>query len=171
MTNTNRVKGTGSAAEFIRMAGNPFRFNFFLFYRLPAAYFSGVRLREITEEHALATVPFKWFSQNPFRSIYFACQAMAAELSTGILAMAHLHGRKPAVSMLVVKIEGEFIKKGTSVVAFTCRDGAAMKGAIEEAVATGQPVTFIAVSTGINGRGERISEFRITWSFKAKGTA
>jgi hypothetical protein len=159
------TKGT---ADFIRMAGSPLRFNFFLFYRLPAAFFSGVRLREITGEHATATVPFKWFSQNPFRSIYFACQAMAAELSTGILAMAHLHGRKPQVSMLVVRIEGEFFKKGTSVVRFTCHDGAAMKQAIEETVSTGQPVTFVARSTGLNAQGDRISEFAITWSFKAR---
>lgn len=154
--------------DFIRMVRRPLKFNFFLFYKLPAAYFSGVRLKEVSAEHAVATVPFKWFSQNPFRSIYFACQAMAAELSTGILAMAHLHGRDPAVSMLVIRIEGDFFKKGTSVVSFTCNDGKRMREAIEETVRTGESVTFTAVSTGKNGKGEPISEFRITWSFKRK---
>lgn len=154
--------------DFIRMVSRPLKFNFFLFYKLPAAFFSGVRLKEVSAGRAVATVPFKWFSQNPFRSIYFACQAMAAELSTGILAMAHLHGRNPAVSMLVIRIEGDFFKKGTSVVSFTCEDGEAMRAAIEETVSTGEPVTFTAVSTGKNVKGESISEFRITWSFKRK---
>ena len=154
--------------DFIRMVSRPLKFNFFLFYKLPAAFFSGVRLKEVSAGRAVATVPFKWFSQNPFRSIYFACQAMAAELSTGILAMAHLHGRNPAVSMLVIRIEGDFFKKGTSVVSFTCEDGESMRAAIEETVSTGESVTFTAVSTGKNVKGESISEFRITWSFKRK---
>jgi hypothetical protein len=82
--------------------------------------------------------------------------------------MAHLHGRDPSVSMLVIRIEGDFFKKGTSIVSFTCDDGRAMREAIEETVRTGEPVTFTAVSTGKNGNGEPISEFRITWSFKRK---
>jgi hypothetical protein len=125
-------------------------------------------LKEVTEHYAVATVPFRWISQNPFKSIYFACQAMAAELSTGILAMAHLYGRNPRVSMLVVHLEADFIKKGTGLVSFTCEDGAGFLSAIEETVRTGEPVVFTSRSIGRNGRGEEVSSFRITWSFKVK---
>lgn len=156
--------------RFLYKANNPWIFNLFLLIRLPAAYISGVRLRSVTEQEAVATVPYRWLSQNPFRSIYFACQAMAAELSTGILAMAHLQGRKPAVSMLVVGLESEFHKKGVSLVRFTCRDGEAMRSAVERAVATGEPQTVIATSVGEDADGRPISTFRITWSFKAKST-
>lgn len=156
--------------RFLDKANNPWIFNLFLLIRLPAAYISGVRLRSVTEQEAVATVPYRWLSQNPFRSIYFACQAMAAELSTGILAMAHLQGRQPAVSMLVVGLESEFHKKGVSLVCFTCRDGEAMRSAVERAVATGEPQTVIATSVGEDADGRPISTFRITWSFKAKST-
>jgi hypothetical protein len=154
--------------RFLARANNPWIFNLFLLIRLPAAYVSGVRLRSVTVSEAVATVPYRWLSQNPFRSIYFACQAMAAELSTGILAMAHLQGRQPAVSMLVVGLESEFHKKGVSLVRFTCRDGEAMRMAVERAVATGEPQTLTATSVGEDADGRPISTFRITWSFKAR---
>ena len=34
-----------------------------------------------------STVKHRWINQNPFNSMYFAVQAMAAELSTGALVM------------------------------------------------------------------------------------
>jgi hypothetical protein len=154
-------------SEFIHTATTSWKLNLALFLRLPAAFFSGVRLREMSGSHAVATVPFKWLTQNPFRSTYFASQAMAAEFSTGMLAMAHLHGRDPKVSMLVVHIEADFHKKATARTAFTCHDGDAMREAIEKA-ASGEPTTFIARSEGRGPQGELCSEFRITWSFKAK---
>jgi hypothetical protein len=157
--------------RFLAKANNPWVFNLFLLIRLPAAYISGVRLRSVTEQEAVATVPYRWLSQNPFRSIYFACQAMAAELSTGILAMAHLQGRQPAVSMLVVGLEADFHKKGVSTVRFTCRDGEAMRSAVERAVATGEPQTLTATTVGEDADGRPISTFRITWSFKARTVA
>jgi hypothetical protein len=154
--------------KFLKLVQSPVKFGFFLFSKLPSAYFSGVRVREFSYEKSLVTVPYKWFSQNPFKSLYFACQAMAAEMSTGLLAMLHVYGRKPAVSMLVIKIEGEFLKKGVSVVSFVCKDGEAMEAAIEEAVRTGDSVQFKAKSIGTNEQGEVVSEFSITWSFKVK---
>jgi hypothetical protein len=154
--------------SFLRQANSRFRFNFFLLLKLPAAYICGVRLKEVTDQQAVATVPYRWISQNPFRSIYFACQAMAAELSTGILAMAHIHGRSPKVSMLVVHLEADFIKKGTDLVSFTCEDGEGFRSAIEETSKTGEPVVFTARATGRNRKGEMVSSFKITWSFKAK---
>lgn len=153
---------------FLRQANSRVRFNFFLLLKLPAAFICGVRLKEVTADQAVATVPYRWISQNPFRSIYFACLAMAAELSTGILAMAHLYGRNPRVSMLVVHLEADFIKKGTGLVSFTCADGAGFRSAIEETVKTGEPVVFRSRSIGRNGRGEEVASFTITWSFKVK---
>lgn len=154
--------------SFLRQTNSRLRFNFFLLLKLPAAFICGVRLREVTEHQAVATVPFRWISQNPFRSIYFACLAMAAELSTGILAMAHLYQRNPRVSMLVVHLEADFIKKGTDLVSFTCEDGDGFRSAIEETTRTGEPVVFTAHSTGRNRNGDIVSSFKITWSFKVK---
>lgn len=154
--------------SFAKLMKHPVKFRFFLFSKLPSAYFSGVRVKDINENRCEVTVPFKWFSQNPFRSTYFACLSMAAEMSTGALAMAHLYKRKPLVSMLVVKTDGEYFKKAADKTTFTCDDGAMIKKMIEESVSTGEARTITATSIGKNKAGEIVAEFKITWSFKAK---
>jgi acyl-coenzyme A thioesterase PaaI-like protein len=154
--------------EFLAMTGQSWKFRFFMFQKLPAAYFSGVRVREIGPEYARVSVPYTWFSQNPFRSTYFACLSMAAEMSTGLLGMMQVHGRKPAVSMLVVKIEGEFLKKATGITTFTCKDGAVIAQAVEQTLATGDPVIVRSESIGLNDAGEVVAVFHVTWSFRAK---
>lgn len=153
---------------FINMMKSPLKFRLFLFTKLPAAYFAGVRVREIDEQRCRVTVPYKWLSQNPFKSTYFACLSMAAEMSTGALAMAHLYKRQPPVSMLVVKVESDYFKKATGRTSFECLDGNLFREAIEKAKQTGDPQTIRARSVGTNPAGETVAEFFITWSFKAK---
>lgn len=140
----------------------------FLLTRLPSAFLAGVRIREVDEKKCIVSVPFKWLSQNPFRSTYFACLSMAAEMSTGALAMAHLYKIKPAVSMLVVKVESEYFKKATGHTYFECEDGLQFEEAIDETIASGEGKTVRAKSVGKNKEGDVVAEFFITWSFKAK---
>lgn len=147
---------------------HPVKYRLFLLTRLPAAFFSGVRIKDVNEERCVVTVPYKWFSQNPFRSTYFACLAMAGELSTGALAMAHIYKRTPAVSMLIVKMEANYFKKAAGITTFTCADGHALQEAIEKTIATGEAQTLVARSTGINKEGQAVAEFLFTWSFKVK---
>ena len=139
-----------------------------MFTKLPSAYFAGVRIKSFDENRCEVTVPYKWFSQNPFRSTYFACLSMAAEMSTGALAMGYLYKRKPRVSMLVIKTEGEYFKKATDKTTFTCEDGMLIKEAIEGSIESGEAKTVIATSIGKNNADEVVAQFKITWSFKAK---
>lgn len=155
-------------AAFVRMVKHPLKFRLFLFWRLPSAYICGVRVRDIDEKKAVVTVPYKWLSQNPFRSTYFACLSMAAEMSTGILALAEVNGRKPGVSMLVVKVESDYFKKATARTTFVCEDGPLFQQAIEETIATGEARTVRARSVGRNKEGEVVAEFWVTWSFKVR---
>jgi Domain of unknown function (DUF4442) len=155
-------------AAFTRLMKHPIKFRMFLLTKLPSAYFTGVRVKEVDEKKCITTVPYKWFSKNPFRSTYFASLAMAAEMSTGALALLHLYKRKPSVSMLLVKLEAEYFKKATDKTSFVCNDGELIQKAIEESVATGEARTVRARSTGTNKAGETVAEFFITWSFKAR---
>jgi hypothetical protein len=100
-----------NTSSFISLVKHPVKYRMFLLSKLPNAYFAGVRIKQIDENSCTATVPYKWFTRNPFRSTYFACLGMAAEMSTGALCIAHLYKKKPPVSMLVIKVEGEYIKK------------------------------------------------------------
>jgi hypothetical protein len=154
--------------KFLQLLKHPLKFRMFLLYKLPSAFFSGVRVRYADEEKCEVTVPFKWFSQNPFKSTYFACLSMAAEMSTGVLGLVHIHGRKPSVSMLVVNIKGDFMKKAVGKTIFTCNDGAAIKQTIETAIATGEGKAVTAKSIGVNEQGETVAVFEVTWSFKGK---
>lgn len=154
--------------HFIQLILHPVKFRMFLFSKLPAAFFSGVRLKAIDETKAVVTVPYKWFSQNPFKSTYFACLAMAAEMSTGLLAMMNTYKSTPAISMLVTGLEAAYFKKATGITTFTCEEGLAIVNTIEEAIATGNGKTIKIKSTGKNDKGELVAEFFITWSFKAK---
>ena len=156
------------SAEFIKLMKHPVKFRLFLFSKLPSAYFAGVRMKDIDEKKCVVTVPYKWFSQNPFRSTYFACLSMAAEMTTGSLAMTHVYKRKPAISMLVVKLESEYFKKATGRTTFVCEDGESFEKAIEESIATGEARVVKARSVGRNKDGETIAEFYITWSFKRR---
>lgn len=164
--NTNAAKF--SSAAFFALVNNPVKFKLFLFKNLPAAYFSGVKLNTISEEISVVSVPYKWFTRNPFRCTYFACLSMAAEMSTGILAMGNIYKRTPKVSMLVTGVEGKFYKKATGLTRFTCEEGIAIKQTIETAIATGEPHSIRVLSSGLNEENELTAEFWIDWSFRVK---
>jgi len=157
-----------NTTAFFSLIKSPVKFRLFLFQKLPAAYFSGLKVLDMQEHSCTVSVPFKWFTKNPFRSTYFACLSMAAEMSTGVLAMAHIYKRSPKISMLVISVEGRFYKKTTGVTKFTCEDGLVIREAIQEAIRSGESQTVKALSSGYNESGELVSEFWITWSFKAK---
>ncbi|HEY8397852.1 MAG TPA: DUF4442 domain-containing protein [Flavihumibacter sp.] len=157
-----------SRPDFLQLVKHPLKFRLFMLMKLPSAFFSGVRVVEVSEEQCQVSVPFKWFSQNPFRSTYFACLAMAAEMSTGILAMAQTWQRKPAVSMLVTGLEAIYTRKATGKTIFTCMDGVAIRETVERAVTTGEAQTIKVKSVGTNRSGEEVAVFYITWSFKSK---
>ena len=153
---------------FKRQITNQVKYRLFMLSKLPMGFISGLKVVELNEPRAAVAVRFKWVTQNPFRSIYFAVLSMAAELSTGILAFGQIYQRKPAVSMLVVKVEAEFYKKAVGKIIFTCTDGNKIADAVEQTIATGEGVTIQCVSVGLNEANEEVARFIFTWSFKAK---
>lgn len=154
--------------QFFDLVNHPLKYRIFLLRNLPSAFFSGVRVKFADREKTEITVPYKWFSKNPFRSTYFACLSMAAEMSTGILAMAHTWRHEPGISMLVVSLESTFHKKATGITTFTCEDGKLIGQAVRDAAASGKSVSIPARSVGRNHAGEIVAEFTITWSFRLR---
>lgn len=154
--------------KFRQSVRHNLKFKLFMLKQLPSAFFSGIKLVEITEEKAVVTIPYKYLTKNPFRSMYFASQAMAAELSTGIMALSQIYGKKPRVSMLVFDMKANFTKKATTKISFECKDGTKIKNAVEESIKTGEGVTIETKSTGKDKVGDVVSEFYFTWTFKVK---
>jgi hypothetical protein len=150
------------------MSLSPSKFNVFAFFKLPSAWWCGVRLRSCDEEKAVVSVRHKWFNQNPFKSMFWAVQGMAAELSTGIMVSSQIRERGESISMLVANNNANFSKKATGKITFTCEDGQKIKEALDQTIATGEGQTFWMKSVGINEAGLVVSTFSFEWTVKLR---
>jgi hypothetical protein len=150
------------------MEFTPLKLNIFLFFKLPSAFWSGVRVMSISKEQCVVTVKHRWFNQNPFKSMYFAVQAMAAELTTGALLMMQIKKSGKNISMLVANNNSNFSKKATGRITFTCNDGHLIEAAIKQTIATGEGQTIWMKSVGVNEKREQVSEMNFEWSIKLK---
>jgi hypothetical protein len=150
------------------LAVRPMLFRLYLLKILPMGFFAGLRIDSVTREKCVVTVPYKWLNKNPFRSIYFAVLGMGAELSTGFPAFSFTWKAKPAISMLITGVRGEFSKKATGRIYFTFDQLAAMQEAIEKTIISGEGETFECVSVGRSKDGKEVARFYFTWSFRVK---
>lgn len=150
------------------MEFTPFKLNAFTFFKLPSAFWSGVRVKQITPHTCKVNVKHSWFNQNPFKSMYFAVQAMAAEFTTGALVMFHIKSSGKNISMLVAQNKAVFTKKATGKITFTCNQGKEIAECIDKAIQTNEGQTIWLTSIGINENGEQVSEMQFQWTIKSR---
>ena len=156
--------------RFRRRMTNPFLTRAFMAVKMPLGLFAGLRVRSLSMEGCETTVPYGWRSTNPFRSIYFAAQSMAAELSTGAIAMLAVEATPQPVAMLITGLEASFSKKATARTTFTCEAGGQIFAAVQAAAVSGEPVTVQAETVGRMADGTEVSRFVFTWSFKRRAS-
>lgn len=147
----------------------PRKINSFMFFKLPLAYFGGVRLAILNEKSAIVKIKHRWINQNPFKSMFWAAQGMAAELSTGVLVMKGIENSGKKVSMLVTNQKGSFTKKATGKIRFECHQGEQVANAIKASTETGEGKVIVMKSEGFNEEGISVSNFEFEWSLKVKG--
>lgn len=147
---------------------SPSKLNKFLMFKLPAAYFTGVRTKELNENSCIVSVKHRWANQNPFKSMFWAVQGMAAELTTGALVMQKIRKSGKKISMLVASNNASFTKKATGRITFSCDEGLKIDEAINKAIETGEGQTVWLKSTGINKDGVEVSTFNFEWTLKVK---
>lgn len=145
---------------------NPFIFWWAMLFKLPTAVFWRLKMAQLDREKCLVSIPYFWRSQNPFKSIYFAALAGAAELSTGALCQLALSG-KGSFSMLVIDFRAEYRKKASTKILFACDQGEELFRLID-ALKPGETNQLAMLSIGKNTSGEEVARFFITWSFKRK---
>jgi hypothetical protein len=150
------------------MEYSPLKLNVFLFFKLPSAFWCGVRVARVSEQECVATVKHGWFNQNPFRSMYFAVQAMAAELTTGALVMLQIKKSGQRISMLVANNKGNYTKKATGRITYRCNEGDSIAAAIQRTIATGEGETLWLKSVGTDEKGDQVGEMHFEWSIKLK---
>ena len=146
----------------------PKKLNTFLLFKLPSAFFCGVRTKSLTNEICIVSVKHRWINQNPFNSMFWAVQGMAAELSTGALVMSKIKESGKNISMLVLNNNASFTKKATGRITFECHDGLLIDDAIKKTVETGEGQTIWMKSIGRNEQGVEVSSFNFEWTLKLK---
>ncbi len=147
----------------------PRKINLFMLYKLPSAYFCGVRVQAISDKKASVKVKHRWINQNPFNSLYWAVQGMASEFASGILVMQEIKKSNRKVSMLVTHQEGRFTKKATGKIIFECADGIMIKETIQKSIETGEGQIVHLKTEGFDASGDLVSQFIYEWSIKVKG--
>lgn len=150
------------------MKFTPSKINIFLMMKIPLAYIAGVRMRTLSEKETTVTVRHKWINQNPYKSLYWAVQGMASELTTGILVMNQIEESGAKISMLVTGLQGSFTKKAKGKITFNCTDGDKIKEAIEKTIKTGEWEVLTLTSEGFDEQNEKVSKFEYEWSIRAR---
>mgnify|MGYP003329618319 FL=1 len=145
-----------------------FKYNLFLFKDLPSAWLCGIRVNELNDKKCLVSVKHNWFNSNPFRSLYWAVQGMASELTTGMLIIKEKDNFDFNISMLVVSNSSKFLKKAKGKIIFECNDVKIIKDSFQN-LTINSPTTVIKLSSkGYDSIGDIVSEFNYEWSIKRK---
>ncbi len=144
------------------------KFNMFTFFKLPSAWWCGVRVQYIDKKKAIVTVRHRWINQNPFKSMFWAVQGMAAELTTGAMMISQIKESGKKISMLVANNNANFSKKATGKITFVCEDGHKIKEALDKTIATGEGETLWMQVVGSNTDGVVVSTFNFEWTVKLK---
>ena len=146
----------------------PKKVNSFMLFNLPLAYLGGVRVASISETESIVNIKHRWINQNPYKSMFWAAQGMAAEMTTGVLVMSQIEKSNRNISMLVTHQEAKFTKKATGKIQFICKDGGLIKDAIQKSIETGEGQAITLTSEGFNEDGVSVSKFQFEWSLKVK---
>lgn len=150
------------------MAVSTGKVNTFMFFKLPSAWWSGVRLKYMDDTKAIASVKHRWANQNPFNSMFWAIQGMAAELATGAMVSSQIADSGKRISMLVQNNNANFSKKATGRITFTCEDGHLIKVALANTIENGEGQTIWMKSVGTNSDGVVVSTFNFEWTVRLK---
>ena len=150
------------------MEFTPSRLNLFTFFRLPSVWWCGIRVKKIEEAYCEARVVHRWINHNPFQSMFWAVQGMAAELTTGVLIMQAIHESNRKISMLVLNNRANFTKKARGMISFSCDSEQKIAVAMKELTSSQKPQTLWLTSKGIDSNGDVVSTFEFEWTLLLK---
>ena len=132
------------------MKFSKFQISLFTLLRLPSVWLCGIRVTLLEQSFCEAKVKHRWINQNPFNSMFWAVQGMAAELTTGMLLMQEIQTSKRKVSMLVLNNKANFSKKAQGKITFSCNSADLITNAIKKLLETDKPQTLWLTSKGID---------------------
>jgi hypothetical protein len=150
------------------MLFTPARLNLYTFFKLPSVWWCGVRVTQIKPDYCEVRVTHRWINQNPFRSMFWAVQGMAAELTTGILIMQAIKQHKKNISMLVLNNRANFSKKAKGKLVFSCTAEEKINTAFKKLIDSNTPQTLWLTSKGVDENQDIVSTFEFEWTLSLK---
>ena len=150
------------------MKFSKFQISLFTLLRLPSVWLCGIRVTLLEQSFCEAKVKHRWINQNPFNSMFWAVQGMAAELTTGMLLMQEIQTLKRKVSMLVLNNKANFSKKAQGRITFSCNSADLITNAIKKLLETDKPQTLWLTSKGIDKNNDLVSTFEFEWTLLIK---
>ena len=150
------------------MKFSKFQISLFTLLRLPSVWLCGIRVTLLEQSFCEAKVKHRWINQNPFNSMFWAVQGMAAELTTGMLLMQEIQISKRKVSMLVLNNKANFSKKAQGRITFSCNSADLITNAIKKLLETDKPQTLWLTSKGTDENNDLVSTFEFEWTLLIK---
>ena len=142
---------------------NGLAFRWFLIWRLPMGFLSGMRISKIDENACEVAVRYRWLNKNPFRSTFWAVMGMAAEMSTGAQLVSYTNGQKNPVRFILLSADSAFQKKAKGVTRFVCAEGHRIREHITQVALSGESKDLKLPVIALNEEGERVASFEFTW--------
>lgn len=139
-------------------------FEEYLTTHIPIAWEAGVWFESYDGNSCSISVTLGLMNQNPFGSMFWAVEGMAAEFAGGMMLLSKIEATGVRMSTLVVNGTMTFTKKAVGKIVFTCNQGSKIDQEIEVAITTKEPRTIELASIGIDETGDQVAEFVFTWS-------
>jgi hypothetical protein len=99
--------------------------------------------------------------------MFWAVQAMAAELTTGMLLTKSIQDSNSDISMLLVSNKSSFFKKAVGKITFVCDEGEIAKQLINSTIKNTTSKAWFKAK-GYDEAGDQVSEFDFEWSCKKR---
>ena len=106
------------------------------FFWLPSAWICGVRVDSEESNKCSVRVKLGFFNKNPFKSLFWAVQGMAAEMPGGLLLQNKIKSSGQNIAMLLVGSSSKFTKKAVGKILFTFEQGELLDELVNQAVKT-----------------------------------
>jgi hypothetical protein len=136
--------------------------------QMPIAWIAGVRYESCNQEMAKTSVVLDLLNQNPFGSMFWAIEGMAAEFAGGMMLISKIMFSGKSISSLVVKTESTFSKKALGKIVFSCDQGKMIDARIQTAIETGEPTEIELTSIATDEEGDEVARFVFTWSIRLR---
>ncbi len=144
---------------------------FFMLTKIPLLHYIRPKIVEMGNNRTVVKIRLFRRTKNHLNSMYFGVMAAGADMAGGLMAMRLIQKSGRRIDLVFKDFQADFIKRAEGVTLFTCQDGAAIRGLVQEAIATGERVnTTVHVTATVPEKlgAEPVATFELTLSLRLK---